>query len=92
MRERLYKPWHKTVESFNTIKWNRDICRRESGTPAGKGIFALRNLRAGTCIALYWGHLVDENGLIQVSTNHTSCVDYHNHACADQVPVYNETV
>ena len=91
-RERLYKPWHKTHESFNTIKWDRDICRRESDTPAGKGIFALRNLRAGTCIALYWGHLVDENGLIQVSTNHTSCVDYHNHACADQVPVYNETV
>ena len=67
LREKLYKPWHKAKQSFDTIKWDRDIERRESGTVAGKGIFAKTTIPKGTCVALYWGNLVDgDTGLIHV--------------------------
>ncbi len=66
-REKLYKKWHKAKQSFDTIKWDRDIMRCESGTVAGKGIFAKTALPRGTCVALYWGNLVDgDSGLIRV--------------------------
>lgn len=66
-REKLYNKWHKAKQSFDTIKWDRDIRRGESGTVAGKGIFSKTTIPSGTCVALYWGNLVDsETGLIQV--------------------------
>jgi hypothetical protein len=67
LREKIYKKWHKAKQSFDTIKWDRDIMRQESGTVAGKGIFAKTTIPRGTCVALYWGNLVDgDTGLIQV--------------------------
>ena len=77
LRDKLYKKWYKAKASFDTIKWDRDIMRRESGTVAGKGIFAKLHIPRATCVALYWGNLVDgTTGLIQV------LAFFHAHALA----------
>ena len=62
------------MESFRSVEWNRDVERRETGTESGKGIFGKTHLRAGTCIALYWGNLVDSTGLIQVCVCLSVCL------------------
>jgi uncharacterized Zn finger protein (UPF0148 family) len=66
-RDRLYSSWHKAKQSFDKLVWDRDIMRSETGTTAGKGIFAKTMIPKGSCIALYWGNLVDgASGLIHV--------------------------
>ena len=55
------------MDSFATIKWPDDLERRDAGPPAGRGIFTKRDIDESVCVALYWGHLVDDKGLIQVS-------------------------
>ena len=54
------------MESFKSIRWNVDVHRKES-PGAGKGIFCLRPVVKSTCVALYFGHLVDSKGVIVVS-------------------------
>ena len=55
------------MDSFAQIKWPDDLERRDAGPPAGRGIFVKRDIGGDVCVALYWGHLVDDKGLIQVS-------------------------
>jgi hypothetical protein len=70
--EKLYSDWHKAKESFDTLKWDRDIYRGH--TTHGKGIFAKTRIHKGTCVALYWGNLVDHKGMIHVRIHH-----HHHH-------------
>lgn len=62
------------MESFSTIQWLRDVERRESGTPAGKGIFAKQFIPAGTVVGLYWGHLVDDKGVVRIVCETTAAL------------------
>jgi hypothetical protein len=62
------------MENFATIQWLRDIERRESGTPAGKGIFAKRFIPSGTVVGLYWGHLVDDKGVVRIVCETTAAL------------------
>ena len=62
------------MESFSKIKWLRDVERRESGTVAGRGIFATRFIPAGTVIGLYWGHLVDSGGTVRIECTTTTAL------------------
>jgi hypothetical protein len=55
------------MASFSTIKWLRNLVRQDSGTGAGKGVFVVNHvIPAITTVACYWGHVVDDTGLIQV--------------------------
>jgi hypothetical protein len=54
------------MESLEKITWQNDIERNESGGPAGRGIFAKKYIASGTCVGLYWVHLVDASGLIVI--------------------------
>jgi hypothetical protein len=55
------------MASFTKIKWLRNLVRKDSETPAGKGIFAVNHvIPARTTVACYWGNVVDDTGLIQV--------------------------
>ena len=58
--------YNKCMESFKSIKWNIDVHRKYS-PGAGKGIFCLRPVVKTTCVALYFGHLVDDKGVVVVS-------------------------
>ncbi len=63
-----FEGYNKCMASFKNIKWNVDICRKESLVPdAGKGIFILRRIIKDHCVALYPGHLVDEKGAVVIS-------------------------
>ena len=61
------------MDSFATIDWLRDLYRADTGTPAGRGIFAKVNIPAETVVGLYWGHLVDSKGLVMVSRMYCCC-------------------
>jgi hypothetical protein len=74
------------MASFATIKWLRDLERKESGTPAGKGIFALKHIPARKCVALYWGNVVDASGLIQVSFMRPTPFLFYIHMICGQIP------
>jgi hypothetical protein len=64
--DKRFAKYHETMASFSNIEWNVDIHRRQ--TPgSGKGIFALRLIPKKTCVALYFGHLVDSNGNVVVN-------------------------
>jgi hypothetical protein len=54
------------MTSFKSIKWLRDLERKDSGTIAGKGIFAKTLIPDSRVVALYWGNVVDDSGLIRV--------------------------
>jgi hypothetical protein len=58
--------FNKCMKSFKRIRWNVDLHRKDS-PDAGKGIFCLRPIKQGTCVALYSGHLVDAKGAVMVS-------------------------
>ncbi len=60
-----YQGYHNCLESFKKVRWNIDVHRKVSHG-AGKGIFCLRPIVANTCVALYSGHLVDNNGVTVV--------------------------
>ncbi len=60
------------MESLENLKWPNHIERKDSGTPAGKGIFAKKQISSGDCVARYWGHLVDSSGLIHIPCESTS--------------------
>ncbi len=60
------------MESLEGIKWPKDIERRESGTPAGPGVFVNKPVASGACVGLYWGHLVDHTGLVHIKCEATS--------------------
>lgn len=62
----FFDGFNKCMESFKRIKWNVDLHRKDS-PGAGKGIFCLRPIKQGTCVALYSGHLVDDKGAVVVS-------------------------
>jgi hypothetical protein len=70
VREKLYSEWHKAKQSFDTLKWDRDIYRGNTDTTSGKGIFAKTRITKGSCVALYWGNLVDHKGMIHVRIHH----------------------
>ena len=60
------------MESLEKLRWPTDIHRKESGTPAGKGIFANKHISSGDCVGLYWGNLVDSTGLVHIICESTS--------------------
>jgi hypothetical protein len=84
--------------SDSLLSWNKDICRRETGTIAGKGnpfrrcrrrctdpqliyfsrrnclplgVFAMTDLRESSVVAKYEGHLVSQDGTIQIRCTRT---------------------
>ncbi len=63
--------FNKCMESFKNIKWNVDVHRKDS-PGAGKGIFCLRPIKKSNCVALYFGHLVDDKGAVVVTCPSTS--------------------
>ena len=60
------------TESLATITWPDDIERRDTGGPAGRGIFSKKHIASGACVAAYWGHLVDAKGLIIIKCEATT--------------------
>jgi len=55
------------MESFRTIEWLRNLIRKDSKiTEAGRGIFAQTVIEAHVCVALYWGHVVSQAGVVQI--------------------------
>jgi hypothetical protein len=60
------------MESLEELRWPEHIGRQESGTSAGRGIFAKRHIASGACVARYWGHLVDFTGLIHIKCESTT--------------------
>ncbi len=54
------------MKSLENLRWPIDIERKDSETPAGKGIFVKKQVSSGDCVALYWGNLVDSTGLIHI--------------------------
>jgi hypothetical protein len=63
--------YQKCLASFATIRWNVHV-RRGFSSGAGKGIFAMIPIAKHVCVALYFGHLVDSNGVVVVSCPFTS--------------------
>jgi len=88
--------------SDSLVSWNKDVCRKETGTIAGKGnphsqltycshellcllplsphicnclpsgVFAMTNLCEESVVAKYEGHLVSEDGTIQIRCTRTN--------------------
>ena len=69
-RESIYAKYEKAMESFSSIEWNVDV-HRKSTPDSGSGIFALRDIPADVCIALYQGNVVDSAGNIVIECPHT---------------------
>jgi hypothetical protein len=60
-----YDSYHNCMDSFKKIRWNVDLHRKAS-PGAGKGIFCLSRIVEDTCVALYFGNLVDDKGVVVV--------------------------
>jgi hypothetical protein len=61
-----FNGFNNCMESLESVKWNHDVYRKDS-PGAGKGIFCLRPIKKGVCVALYSGHLVDDKGAVVIS-------------------------
>ena len=61
-----YRQWFNAMASLQKLNWPHDIRRGETGTDAGRGIFVDVWVDPGDAVARYWGHLVDETGILQI--------------------------
>jgi hypothetical protein len=68
----IYDGFFQAMESLEKLKWPQDIGIKDSGTPAGQGIFVKKQVICGDCVGRYWGHLVGSNGLVHIKCEATT--------------------
>jgi hypothetical protein len=61
-----YFKWFNAVALLQKLNWPHDIWRQETDTAAGRGIFVGVWVEKGDTVARYWGHLVDNCGIVQM--------------------------
>jgi hypothetical protein len=61
-----YSKWLNAMSLLEKLEWPHSVWRQETDTAAGRGIFVNVWVEKGDTVARYWGHLVDDCGIMQI--------------------------